>query len=228
MPVRLYSPPRGQKTTAPTRTLRCIMPRFAFWARPSGGSISMIRALTTLLFLSIMAAAAAASPRILVVSRDDKALKSFDPVDLRTPVLGGTARRPARSRGVARRPLRLQQRLRRTRQHCLHHRPRTAEAHRGHQDGPVLQAARTGPHQRRLEALRDLRGLARGGRDRRGRAKDHATVSAVRRRRAHAGTFARRQVVVRHQPVGQQRHRLQHGRREKSGRCWRPARAPKA
>jgi YVTN family beta-propeller protein len=39
----------------------------------------MIRALTTLLFLSIMAASATASPRILVVSRDDKALKSFDP-----------------------------------------------------------------------------------------------------------------------------------------------------
>lgn len=39
----------------------------------------MVRALITLLGLAIMAASAAASPRILVMSRDDKALKSYDP-----------------------------------------------------------------------------------------------------------------------------------------------------
>jgi len=39
----------------------------------------MIRVLMTLLMVVGMAASAAASPRILVVSRDEKALKSFDP-----------------------------------------------------------------------------------------------------------------------------------------------------
>jgi len=40
----------------------------------------MIRAFSTLLALTLVAGSAAASPRLLVVSRDEKALKSYDPV----------------------------------------------------------------------------------------------------------------------------------------------------